>query len=342
MSTPTSNARNGVSYWETWLRTDHHRLSGWYISGTLTVSAAASFAALLGVTWVAGWSNLWHGLLQPDWPWLMVAPVAVIVSHLGYSLPYREMARVDRGSGLDGEEAVAMVATGFGPFSPRSGFALDASGFRSAGLTKRDAGCRVLALGLIEYAVLAPVTFACALYLLRGHWHAQAGLLLTWVVGVPVGSVVVIGLLLCYRRAGCPETWWSAVRHPLDAIDRTLSIMCSRPAGPLALVGMAVYWATDVAVLAGCMAVFTHGHPGGPALVVGYATGYALTRRSLPLAGAGAVEALLPFALSWVGYPLATAILAVAAYRLFNLWFAVLPAIAGLRQLRRKRPPPSR
>ena len=85
----------------------------------------------------------------------------------------------------------------------------------------------------------------------------------------------------------------------------------SWPGGPFAVVGMSVYWAADIAALAVCMAVFTHRHPVGPALVVGYATGYALTRRSLPLAGAGAVEALLPFALSWVGYPLATAILAV-------------------------------
>jgi uncharacterized membrane protein YbhN (UPF0104 family) len=77
-----------------------------------------------------------------------------------------------------------------------------------------------------------------------------------------------------------------------------------------------------------------HRQPVGPAIVVGYAAGYALTRRSLPLAGAGAVEALLPFALTWVGYPLATAILGVIAHRLFNLWFAVIPAVAGMRQLR--------
>jgi hypothetical protein len=32
-------------------------------------------------------------------------------------------------------------------------------------------------------------------------------------------------------------------------------------------------------------------------LIVGYATGYAITRRALPLGGAGVVEALLSFAL---------------------------------------------
>jgi uncharacterized membrane protein YbhN (UPF0104 family) len=72
-----------------------------------------------------------------------------------------------------------------------------------------------------------------------------------------------------------------------------------------------------------------------PAVVVGYATGYALTRRTLPLAGAGAVEALLPFALLWVGYPLAAAILAVFAYRVFNLWLPLGPAAAALFALRR-------
>jgi hypothetical protein len=49
-------------------------------------------------------------------------------------------------------------------------------------------------------------------------------------------------------------------------------------------------------------------------LVVGYATGYALTRRALPLGGTGIVETLLPFALGWVGIALAPALLAVFGY----------------------------
>ena len=71
-----------------------------------------------------------------------------------------------------------------------------------------------------------------------------------------------------------------------------------------------------------------------PELVVGYATGYALTRRTLPLAGAGAVEALLPFALTWMGFALAPSVLAVFAYRICNVWLPVGPALAGLIALR--------
>ena len=101
---------------------------------------------------------------------------------------------------------------------------------------------------------------------------------------------------------------------------------------------MAVYWAGEVFVLWVCLAAFTRHTPSVEAVVVGYATGYALTRRTLPLAGAGAVEALLPFALTWVGYGLAPAVLAVFAYRIFNLWLPLGPAAAALYALRRRPP----
>jgi len=69
-------------------------------------------------------------------------------------------------------------------------------------------------------------------------------------------------------------------------------------------------------------------------LLIGYATGYALTLRTLPFAGAGAVEALLPFALSWMAISLPAAVLAVFAYRIFNLWLPIVPAAVGLRSMR--------
>jgi len=81
----------------------------------------------------------------------------------------------------------------------------------------------------------------------------------------------------------------------------------ARPASP-----PRTNWAGEVFVLWVCLAAFTRHTPSVEAVVVGYATGYALTRRTLPLAGAGAVEALLPFALSWCGIPLAAAVLAPA------------------------------
>src|SRR5207237_1878581 len=122
---------------------------------------------------------------------------------------------------------------------------------------------------------------------------------------------------------------------PLEAIAIVGQIVASpRRHGAAAFIGMAVYWAGEVFVLWVSLAAFTQVTPSVAAVVVGYATGYALTRRTLPLAGAGAVEALLPFALSWTGIPLAAAVLAVFAYRVCNLWLPLVPAALGMRSLR--------
>jgi uncharacterized membrane protein YbhN (UPF0104 family) len=103
-----------------------------------------------------------------------------------------------------------------------------------------------------------------------------------------------------------------------------------------AFVGTTLYWVGDIGCLWACLRAF-HDSPDIAALVIGYATGYALTRRTLPLGGAGSVEALVSFALAWTGIPLAKAVLAVCAYRLFNLWLPLLPAAIGLRHLKRWR-----
>jgi biopolymer transport protein ExbB/TolQ len=44
---------------------------------------------------------------------------------------------------------------------------------------------------------------------------------------------------------------------------------------------------------------------------------------------------MLPFALVWTGVGLATAIITVFAYRLFNLWLPLVPAAAASIALRR-------
>jgi hypothetical protein len=97
-------------------------------------------------------------------------------------------------------------------------------------------------------------------------------------------------------RAG--DGWRARLGQALDGIAHTFDLVRDFRAGLLALLGMAIYWAADIFVLWACLALFwPHGNPGVLVIVLGYASGYALTRRSLPLAGAGAVEMMLPFAL---------------------------------------------
>jgi uncharacterized membrane protein YbhN (UPF0104 family) len=122
------------------------------------------------------------------------------------------------------------------------------------------------------------------------------------------------------------------------SILRSLLVAPPREHG-LGLFGAAAYWAGDIACLWGALQVFGNPRLSLPALILGYATGYVLTRRSLPAGGAGVVEVALTFALHWVGFPFVRALLGVVVYRLFNLWLPIVPALVVLpavRELRRE------
>src|ERR671933_630835 len=151
---------------------------------------------------------------------------------------------------------------------------------------------------------------------------------------VPLGFVAAFAALGFRHRVGDHTTWGSAVAHALDAVHvlRRLAAQPRQHSG--AFLGTGLYWLGDIGCLWASLRAF-HETPHLPALVIGYATGYALTRRTLPLGGAGSVEALVSFALAWAGIPLAQALLAVCAYRIFNLWLPLLPAAVGLRHLKR-------
>jgi uncharacterized membrane protein YbhN (UPF0104 family) len=121
----------------------------------------------------------------------------------------------------------------------------------------------------------------------------------------------------------------------LRSLELVLRLICSPRRHGLAVVGTLAYWGGDIFCLWSTLHAFSAHTPPVAQLVVGYSTGYALTRRALPLGGAGIIETLLPLALGWVKIALAPALLAVFAYRLINLWLPMIPALAGLPTLRR-------
>src|SRR5207244_10197308 len=88
--------------------------------------------------------------------------------------------------------------TGFGVFIPRGGFALDHEALLDAGVPQREAELRVRRLGLLEYAILAPAAFGAALFLLVDGIRDRAGIQLSWIIGVPLGTAVTL-VLLRYR-----------------------------------------------------------------------------------------------------------------------------------------------
>ena len=291
----------------------------------------------MGTSWAAGFGNVLHELRHANPIWLPVAFGMELAAYLGYVVAYREVARVEGGPRLGLGRASAIVAAGFGAFVIRGGFVVDRQALESAGLDPRQARARVLGLGALEYAVLAPAAALAAVILLaRGSTHPSLGFTLPWAIAVPLGFAAAFAALALRHRVGDEGRWRSALQHALDAVHMLKKLAAQGAEYGGAFFGTTLYWVGDIGCLWACLRVF-HDSPDVAALVIGYATGYALTRRTLPLGGAGSVEALVSFALAWTGIPLAKAVLAVCAYRIFNLWLPLLPAAIGLQHLKRWR-----
>jgi uncharacterized membrane protein YbhN (UPF0104 family) len=304
----------------------------------IALGAVLSVAAVIGVSWAAGFADVANSVRHMDAVWIPVALAAEAIAYVGYVLAYREVARVEGGPVLPHTKVLALVATGFGAFVARGGFAVDLHAFRQEFVDDREARVRVLGLGALEYALLAPAACIVAIMLLVDHVHEPgSGLTMPWAVAVPAGGIIALSALRLRKRLRGRQGWRDAVAQWLDSIHvlRQLFIKLEHFAGPI---GTGIYWFGDIACLALCLRAFLGHFPPVAPLLIGYATGYALTRRTLPLAGAGAVEALLPFALSWTGIPLAAAVPAVFAYRLVNFWLPIVPAVFGLRSLRAAEP----
>jgi uncharacterized membrane protein YbhN (UPF0104 family) len=299
------------------------------------IGAMLAIGALIGVAWVAGFDKVIDVGAGVDWVWLPTALGMEMAAYLGYIVAYREIVRVEEGPVLGMGRAGAIVAAGFGVFIIRGGFVVDRLALESAGMDARKARHRVLGLGALEYAVLAPAAAVAAMIIVaRGTSHPSLGFTLPWVIAVPLGFAAAI-LALAYRdRMQGHSGWRNIVSHGLEGLH-VLRRLAEQPREHIgAFLGTALYWLGDIACLWACLRAF-HETPDLAALLIGYATGYALTRRTLPLGGAGSVEVLVSFALAWTGVPLAAAVLGVTAYRIFNLWLPLIPAVFGLRHLRR-------
>jgi uncharacterized membrane protein YbhN (UPF0104 family) len=272
---------------------------------------------------------LWHTFEQIEPIWLLAALGVELVAYFGYALAYRATILATGEETFSLLLAIQLVVAGFGPFVPLGGFSFDRRALRAVHSSRRSARRQVLALGVIEYVLLAPAACICALILLLESNRASLVLTLPWVFAVPPGFALA---------------WWVTQPRILDYFQRSkgrvrrsiseilagvevLRTVVLRPLErPSALVGMAVYWAAEIACLAFALRCF------GvvlsvPALVVAYATGYAASRRSLPLGGAGITEALLTLALIWVHVPAAHALLSVVAYRVINFLAPMLPGL---------------
>jgi hypothetical protein len=297
------------------------------------LSTLLALGAMFAVAEIAGLERVEHILVRPDLRWLAVGAGALVLVYAGYTVAYREIACAADGDRLSLRQAGALVSSGFGLFVPAGGFAVDVAALERMNVPRREARVRVLGLGALEYAVLAPAACIAAVALVVRGAPVDTGVTWPWMLAVPAGAAVAGWFFVRRARMRGRSAWRRALCAAMDALGVLTGLWHQRGRLLLAGAGMAAYWAGDMLLLWAALHVFLGRAPSLPALIVGYATGYALTRRTLPLAGAGVVDFCLPFALSWASIPLAAALVSVFAYRVFNLWLPLAPALVGWRHV---------
>src|ERR1700722_19310702 len=299
----------------------------------LVLSGLAIIAAVVAVIVVAAVSGVsLDRIFEHFRPgWIIVVAIAESVSVLPYMLAYRQMTVVAGLRPPSLSVIVTVVLSGFGPFVVGGGFGLDQAALRRVYGDRRTAQVQVVGLIALEGAVLAPLACVAALVLLITGANVMGSLLWPWALCVPAGFAVGLWVTVPGRSLS-PLRRFGPVAAALDGVGMLHQLIRAPGRTSPAWLSMTLYWATEIVAVYAALRIF--GVDLNPARGVrAYATGYVVTRRSLPLAGAAITEVLLTFALHWVGVPLGPALAGGATYPLFNLILLAIPALLANRLL---------
>jgi uncharacterized membrane protein YbhN (UPF0104 family) len=314
------------------------RVRRWLRAHPIAVSLLATAIAAggaLAIAYLTGADKVGRAFddIRPEWIALIAG--AELLTYPAYTIAYRSVAQVHGHAPLALPLVGRVVAAGFGPFALSGGFGIDKQALHALHEDERSARVRVLGLGVLEWALLAPTVCVIAIVFLWQNADILPSLLWPWAISVPLGLGFALYASAPSRRERLAQIRGKRRAWLADLLDGVgvLHTLISHPvkyAG--AWVGTAVYWAADIGAFYGGLRTFGL-DPGAGKVIVAYATGYAATRRSLPLGGAGITEVLMTYALYWVRQPLAPALAAVVAYRAFNFLLAAAPALIAHRHV---------
>jgi uncharacterized membrane protein YbhN (UPF0104 family) len=307
--------------------------------GPRALAIGAAAVAFLGALAVMAAIAGWHKVVTQLYPglsfWFAAAFGAEAAAFAGYVLAYRAVARVENGPQLSLRQATQLVAVGFGAFLAKGGAQLDTEALTRADAPPEEGEVRVLALDALEHAPLAPAACAAAIALLvQGDRKPGLDFTIPWATLVPLGALLAVLAVRRRDRFVGRDGWRGKLGHVLEGIRILFRLALEWRIHWPAFVGASVYWLGDVVCLWAALQPL-HAAPAFAAIVLAHAVGYVLTRRTLPLAGAGIVEVLMPLTLVACGAPFAGAVLGVFVYRFFNLWLPLVPALVALPSVRR-------
>ena len=310
------------------------QLRKWPIALSAVATGIAG-VAVIEIAHATGADAIGRAFDDFDPGWIALIAVAELLTYPAYVLAYRAVASVHGHAPISLPLVARVVVAGFGPFALGGGFGIDKQVLHALQEDERSARVRVLALGTLEWAVLAPMTCIVAIVFLVEGANILPSLLWPWAIAVPLGFgaglwATAPGRQERLSRIGGRRREWLA--HVLEGVG-VLHTLIREPRRYIgAWLGTALYWALDIIAFYGGLRTFGL-NPSPGKVILAYATGYAATRRSLPLGGAGITEFMMTYSLYWVRQPLAPALGAVVTYRFFNFLLAAAPAVIAQRQL---------
>ncbi|HLI59901.1 MAG TPA: lysylphosphatidylglycerol synthase transmembrane domain-containing protein [Solirubrobacteraceae bacterium] len=304
------------------------------IFASMLATAIAALAVLL-IARVTGADAVGRAFDHVAVPWVALVAGAELATYPAYIVAYRSIARLEGHPRIALPMVARIVVAGFGPFALSGGFGIDKQALHALHEDEDSAHRRVVALGTIEWVILAPVGCVVSIILLARGAHVLPSLLWPWALAVPAGLGAAFWVTAGHRLEWLSEVWGGRLRRivrSLEGVGMMRVLIARAPRFPGAWLGIGLYWIADILAFYGALRMFGL-NPGALRVVIAYGTGYAATRRSLPLGGAGVTEFLMTYALYWLRMPLAPALAAVLVYRLFNFLLIAAPAVVARRQL---------
>ena len=283
--------------------------------------------------------------------WLAGAAAFSILSFGGYVMMFQGVF-VRAGSRIDWKASyqitmAGLAATRLFAAGGAGGIALTAWALRRAGMPRRQVADKTLAFLILTYAVYMFALVVCGFGLAFGLLTGPAPFGITVIPALLGLTVIVLGLVLsrvppdlqgrlegfarrggrlarlAQRLANAPAAFSAGIRESLCHV---------RERDP-ALLGAIAYWGFNIACLWACFHAFGDPPP-WPVIVMGYYVGFLGNLLPLP-GGIGGVDGGMNAAFAAFGVPLALAVPAVLAYRVFAFWLPTIPGAVAYFQLRR-------
>lgn len=303
--------------------------------GTVLATAIAA-AAVIVIAKATGADAIGRVFEDIDPGWIAVVAATELATYPAYVLAYRTVARIRGDATLSLPIVSRIVVAGFGPFALGGGFGIDKRMLEAINEDERSARVQVMALGTLEWAVLAPAACVTATVLLAEGANILPSLLWPWALAVPPCFSLALWASEPSRSARVGRMLGRRSELLVEMLEGIYRVRClvtqNQRRHVWAWLGITAYWAADMCALWASLRIFGIDLGLGK-LIIAYSTGYVATRRSLPLGGAGATELLMTYALYWVREPLAPSLAAVMAYRAFNFLLIAIPAVIAHRQL---------